>query len=107
MHTREPRWFLFLLHAAEPHTLLGDVRDCPGCRNQMYIVGVNTTGKTPVDTYSGASITADPHGVIISRAHDAEQLLFSDIDPGEVERTRNAFPVAHDFRDSLYHTLIG
>jgi predicted amidohydrolase len=72
----------------------------------MYIVGVNTTGKTPVDTYSGASITADPHGVIISRAPDAEQLLFSDIDPGEVERTRNALPVAHDYRDSLYPTLL-
>ena len=75
--------------------------------NQMYIVGVNTNGKTPVDIYSGASITADPHGVIIGRATDAEQLLFSDIDPSEVERTRNAFPVAHDFRDSLYHTLLG
>ena len=75
--------------------------------NQMYIVGVNATGKTPVDTYSGASITADPYGIIISRAHEAEQLLFSDIDPGDVERTRDAFPVGKDFRDDLYHLLLG
>lgn len=75
--------------------------------NQMYVVGVNTTGKTPVDTYSGASITVDPHGVVISRANEAEQLLFSDIDPGVVERTRNAFPVERDCRDSLYHALLG
>jgi omega-amidase len=75
--------------------------------NQMYVMGVNTTGKTPVDTYPGVSITADPHGVIISRANEAEQLLFSDIDPGDVERTRKAFPVGKDCRDDLYHALLG
>ncbi len=74
--------------------------------NQMYVAGVNTTGKTPVDTYSGASITADPHGMIISRAHKAEQLLFSDIDPDEVERVRKSFPVEKDCRDSLYQALL-
>jgi omega-amidase len=74
--------------------------------NQMYVVGVNTTGKTPVDTYSGASITADPHGKIISRAREAEQLLFTDIDPGEVESIRRSFPVERDFRDSLYQSLL-
>jgi predicted amidohydrolase len=73
----------------------------------MYVIGVNTTGKTPVDIYSGSSITADPHGVIISRANDAEQLLFSDIDPGDVERTRSTFPVGKDSRDDLYHALLG
>ena len=54
--------------------------------NQMYVIGVNTTGKNPVDQYSGASMTADPHGMIISRANDAEQLLFSDLDPEETWR---------------------
>ncbi|HJX55701.1 MAG TPA: nitrilase-related carbon-nitrogen hydrolase [Methanoregula sp.] len=74
--------------------------------NQMYVIGVNTTGKTPVDTYSGASVTADPNGVIVSRANDAEQLLFSEIDPGEVERVRKSFPVEKDCRDSLYQALL-
>jgi omega-amidase len=73
--------------------------------NQMYILGVNTTGKTPVDLYSGASMTADPHGTIISRADEAEQLLFSDIDPGEVERAKKALPVEKDRKDALYHSL--
>jgi predicted amidohydrolase len=72
----------------------------------MYVLGVNTTGKTPVDLYSGASMTADPHGTIISRAHEAEQLLFSDIDPGEVERTKSAFPVEKDRKNALYHSLL-
>jgi omega-amidase len=74
--------------------------------NQMYVLGVNTTGTTPVDQYSGASMTADPHGNIISRANEAEQLLFSDIDPLEVEEMRNSFPVEKDRKDKLYHSLL-
>ena len=57
--------------------------------NQMYIVGVNTTGQTPIESYSGGSMTADPHGTIISRANEAEQLLFCDLDPAVVETTRH------------------
>jgi predicted amidohydrolase len=74
--------------------------------NQMYVLGVNTTGKTPIDQYSGASITADPQGTIISRADEAEQLLFSDIDPGESETIRNVFPIEKDRNDKLYHALL-
>ncbi|MDD1696076.1 MAG: carbon-nitrogen hydrolase family protein [Methanoregula sp.] len=74
--------------------------------NQMYVLGVNTTGTTPIDQYSGASMTADPQGIIISRANEAEQLLFSDIDPGEVTRTRIGFPVENDRKDALYHSLL-
>jgi predicted amidohydrolase len=73
--------------------------------NQMYILGVNTTGTTPVDQYSGASMTADPQGTIVNRANEAEQLLFSDIDPGEVTRTRHEFPVENDRKDDLYYSL--
>jgi omega-amidase len=74
--------------------------------NQMYIVGVNTTGKNPVDTYSGGSITADPHGVIISRAHDAEQLIYADLDPAVVETARSSLPVRNDRKDALYRNLL-
>jgi omega-amidase len=74
--------------------------------NQMYVVGINTTGKTPVDTYSGSSMTADPHGVIISRAHDAEQLMFADLDPATVDAARSAFPVGNDRKDTLYRDLM-
>jgi omega-amidase len=73
--------------------------------NQMYVLGVNTTGTTPVDQYSGASMTADPQGTIVNRANDAEQLLFSEIDPGEVTRTRNGFPVEKDRKDALYYSI--
>jgi predicted amidohydrolase len=74
--------------------------------NQMYVIGVNTTGTTPVDKYSGASMTADMHGSVIQRASDAEQLLFSDLEPSLVDATRHAFPVEKDRKDALYHTLL-
>jgi predicted amidohydrolase len=50
-------------------------------------------------------MTADPQGTIVSRANEAEQLLFSDIDPGEVTRTRHGFPVENDRKDELYYSL--
>jgi predicted amidohydrolase len=74
--------------------------------NQMYIVGVNTTGKNPVEIYSGASMTADPQGTIISRAGDAEQLLFCDLDLSLVNTTRSALPVGKDRKNALYSNLI-
>ena len=74
--------------------------------NQIYVIGVNTTGTTPVDRYSGSSMAADPHGTIISRANEAEQLLFIELDPSEVAAARAALPVENDRKDALYHTLL-
>ncbi|NLD57039.1 MAG: carbon-nitrogen hydrolase family protein [Methanomicrobiales archaeon] len=73
--------------------------------NQMYVIGVNTTGKTPVDIYDGTSMTADPNGALISHAGDAEQLIFSAIDPAVADAARSAFPVGKDRRVALYRDL--
>ena len=73
--------------------------------NQMYVIGVNATGTTPVDRYSGSSIAADPHGTIFSRANEAEQLLLIELDPAEITAARSALPVENDRKDALYHTL--
>ncbi|MDD1702974.1 MAG: carbon-nitrogen hydrolase family protein [Methanoregula sp.] len=73
--------------------------------NQMYIIGVNTTGTNPVDRYAGASMIADPHGTIIARAGDAEELLYAEIDPNVAERVREDFPVENDSRSTLYQSL--
>ena len=74
--------------------------------NQMYVLGTNTRGVTPIDRYAGASITADPFGTIISRAGDTDELLYSDLDPTIVDRLRHDFPVEKDRRDALYQTLL-
>ncbi len=75
--------------------------------NQMYIVGINTTGTTPVDSYSGASITADPCGDIVRHAGEAEQLIFSDLDPMVVTKVRQSFPTIRDRKDEMYDKLRG
>jgi omega-amidase len=74
--------------------------------NQMYVLGCNTTGTNPVDQYCGASMTADPHGTIIARAGNGEELLYSDIDPVQVDTARRDFPVELDRKDALYHSLL-
>jgi len=73
--------------------------------NQIYVAGINTTGRTPVDCYSGDSMTADPRGFVIGRANAAEQLLFSDLDPSAVAAARHAMPVENDRKDGLYASL--
>ncbi len=73
--------------------------------NQMYVAGVNTTGLTPVESYAGGTMTADPQGTIICRANEAEQLVFTDLDPEMITMTRSQFPVEKDRRDELYYAL--
>jgi len=73
--------------------------------NQMYVTGINTTGITPVDTYAGASMTADPYGTIVCRANDAEQLLFCDLDSSAVGAARESLPFAKDRKDQVYDRL--
>jgi omega-amidase len=72
---------------------------------QMYIAGVNTTGVTPVDTYLGGTMTANPWGKIIARAGEAESLVTSEIDPSLVAKVRSIFPVDKDRRPELYRRL--
>ncbi len=74
--------------------------------NQMYVAGVNATGTNPVDQYSGASMTADPLGMIIARAGKDTELLYYEIDPDMVELLRRDFPVENDRKDSLYISLL-
>jgi len=74
--------------------------------NQMYVIGTNTVGTTPVDRYSGASMTADPYGTIVSRANDGEELLLSELDPTRVDSIRHNFPIENDRKDALYHSLL-
>lgn len=74
--------------------------------NQMYVIGVNTTGTNPVDRYAGGSMTADPHGIIIARAGEGNELLYYDIDPVLVNKTRQSFPVEKDRKDELYFSLL-
>ena len=73
--------------------------------NQMYVTGINTVGTNPVDRYSGASMTADPDGMVIARGGEREELVVSELDPSRVEETQSRFPIRNDHRTELYHQL--
>ncbi len=90
--SRSVHWDLFIRSRAVEH--------------QLYIAGINTTGQTPVDTYSGGSMTADPTGVVIAGLGEAEGLLMSELNLQTVSDVRKALPVRQDRRPDLYHRLI-
>lgn len=74
---------------------------------RLYIIGVNTTGITPVDTYCGDSIIAGPDGEIIARAGGEEELICATLDPSVIRLARASPPhVEADRRDGLYHALL-
>lgn len=73
---------------------------------QMYVVGINTVGVTPVDRYSGGSLVVGPDGVVICRGSEVEELLFTEIRPDYVDEIQKGFPVHLDRRDALYQQLI-
>ena len=73
--------------------------------NQYYVAGTGTIGRSPVAEYCGGSAVFGPDGEERAAAGDAERLLFAEIDPAEVTRTRTGFPVMEDRRDDLYSSL--
>ncbi|MDD1660680.1 MAG: carbon-nitrogen hydrolase family protein [Methanomicrobiales archaeon] len=73
---------------------------------QGYVLGINTTGKTPVEEYCGGSLAADPNGRIIARAGTGDELLEVEVDPAVADAVRHRIPVQKDFRPDLYHRLM-
>jgi omega-amidase len=73
--------------------------------DQMFVIGVNTTGTTPVGTYGGGSIAAGPYGEIVARAGSEEGLTFATLDAERIEQARKAIPAARDRKPELYHKI--
>jgi omega-amidase len=73
---------------------------------QGYVLGITTTGKTPVEEYCGGSLAADPNGRIIARAGTGEEFLEVEVDPAATDALRRRIPVQTDFRPDLYHRLM-
>ncbi|MEN6610335.1 MAG: nitrilase-related carbon-nitrogen hydrolase [Methanoregulaceae archaeon] len=74
--------------------------------NQMYIAGINTTGATPVDSYLGGSMAADPAGNVILHAGTDEGIYFFTLDPAEADTARQASRIPADRKDSLYRKFL-
>ena len=65
--------------------------------NQMYIIGVNRVGKSPIGNYPGHSSVIDPTGkIIISGETDKEDVVICDIDFDLVAKSRKNFTFLKD-----------
>ncbi len=74
--------------------------------DQIYVIGINTTGITPVDNYNGHSLVSGPEGEVIVRAGEEEGLLYAGIDTTRVAEARRSLPFQEDRRPDLYHRLL-
>lgn len=57
--------------------------------NQMFVVAVNRVGKEGKAEFFGHSMIVDPLGQIILEGSEKEEILFMDIDLGQVDNVRN------------------
>ncbi len=73
--------------------------------NQMYVIGVNTTGTTPAGTCAGGSMVAGPDGSILARAGTEETTIMYELDAAAVKEARRQFPALKDLRTGTYRKL--
>ena len=64
--------------------------------NQCYVAGVNRTGKTWKNKYSGRSMIIDPRGKVLADAEDKEGIISAAIDLDDMISYRKKFPVLKD-----------
>lgn len=74
--------------------------------NSLFMVGINTTGRNPVDDYCGGSMAVSPSGDVISGPIKDEGLLYADIDMDLVEGRDSVPDSLSDRRDELYKSWI-
>ncbi len=82
----------------------GQLNRVPPTANEVVgMTGDFTVGPNPGLEFWGGSFIADPFGRILAKAsHDKEEILYADLDPKEVEITRQHWPFLRDRRIDAY-----
>jgi predicted amidohydrolase len=70
--------------------------------NQYFVAGVNTTGRTDTDIYSGGSILVSPFGDAVMQADDEPGLFYAEVDTSLIYEARKSLHSLSDRRDDLY-----
>lgn len=69
--------------------------------NQCFVLGCNTAGTHARTEMGGFSAVVDPRGEVLAEAGGGEEVLSVTIDPAEVAKFRESFPVLADRRPFL------
>jgi predicted amidohydrolase len=64
--------------------------------NQCYLISCNCAGSHGGVTFGGHSMAVDPWGDCIASAGEKEAVVWAEIDPGEVKKNRQSFPMLKD-----------
>lgn len=85
----------------------GTLNRVPPTANEVVgMTGDFTVGPNPGLEFWGGSFIADPFGHVLAQAsHDQEEILTADLDPREVEITRQHWPFLRDRRIDAYTGL--
>ena len=74
--------------------------------NGCYVASVNRVGKESGSKFWGGSFVAGPFGQILNKAGNKEEVLVTEIDLGEIEKQRKAWPFFRDRRIELYKPIL-
>ena len=86
----------------------GKLNRVPPTANEVVgMTGDFTVGPNPGLEFWGGSFIADPFGRILAQAsYDREEILYADLDPKDVEITRQHWPFLRDRRIDAYAGLV-
>jgi len=74
--------------------------------NGVFVVAANRVGTEGELTFWGSSFVADPGGVVVAEASEAdEQVLHAELDLGRIEALRRGWPFLRDRRIDAYGPL--
>ncbi|EXJ23601.1 Aliphatic amidase AmiE [Alkalibacterium sp. AK22] len=70
--------------------------------NQMFVVGVNSSGRTNTLDFCGHSVVIDPLGEVLKEAQEEEAVLTTDLDLIRLKEVREEIGIYQDRRPDLY-----
>jgi len=77
---------------AEPLDLFEAEMRVAAMQNTVFIAMCNRVGIEDAMEFAGESLVADSDGNIVAKGNDAEQIIYADIDPSSVEKSRQSRP---------------
>lgn len=91
----------------EAGTVLEAEMQAAALANGVFVALVNRAGKDGGIDFAGRSFVVNPMGEIINQSEIAEDdLLLTELNLGEIEKARQAWPFLRDRRPETYYSLV-
>jgi predicted amidohydrolase len=87
---------------AEPRDVFECELRAAAFQNGLYIAMCNRIGREGDSVFCGESLLVDPHGAVLAKAGDGEELLIAQIDPAQSRMARATRPYLSLRRRQLY-----